>query len=57
LDLNSAFYDPKARAMRSNPLPDENPDDLAFAGDNFIRHSGDSLALAANQVKLGWDIL
>lgn len=55
LDLNSAFYDPKARAMRSNPLPDENPDDLAFAGDNFIRHSGDSLALAANQV-LCWEM-
>lgn len=35
---------------RSNPLPDENPEDLAFAGDNFARHSGDSLHLAQSQV-------
>ena len=37
LDLNSAHYDPKARSMRMNPLPDENPEDLVFAGDNFVR--------------------
>ena len=39
LDLNSAFYDPKSRSMRMNPLPNENPEDLAFAGDNFVRYS------------------
>eukprot|EP01041_Mallomonas_annulata_P010435 gene10435-21776_t len=55
LDLNSAFYDPKTRSMRSNPLPDENPEDLAFAGDNFVRHSGDALKLAATQV-LCWEM-
>lgn len=37
---DSAHYDPKARSMRANPFPNENPEDLAFAGDNFIRHTG-----------------
>ncbi len=55
LALDSAFYDPKSRSMRLNPLPDENPEDLAFAGDNFVRHSGDALKLAANQV-LCWEM-
>lgn len=55
LDLNSAFYDPKTRSMRMNPLPDENPEDLVYAGDNFVRHSGDALALAATQV-LCWEM-
>lgn len=55
LALDSAFYDPKSRSMRSNPLPDENPEDLAFAGDNFVRHSGDALKLAQNQV-LCWEM-
>lgn len=55
LDLNSAFYDPKARSMRSNPLPNENPEDLAFAGDNFVRYTGDALAMQATQV-LCWEM-
>eukprot|EP01038_Epipyxis_sp_PR26KG_P006676 gene6676-9159_t len=55
LALDSAFYDPKSRSMRLNPLPNENPEDLAFAGDNFVRHSGDALKLAANQV-LCWEM-
>lgn len=55
LDLNSAFYDPKTRSMRMNPLPDENPEDLVYAGDNFVRHSGDALAMAATQV-LCWEM-
>lgn len=55
LDLSSAFYDPKSRSMRMNPLPDENPEDLVYAGDNFVRHSGDALALAATQV-LCWEM-
>lgn len=42
LDPNSAYYDPKTRAMRDNPLPDDNPEDLVFAGDNFIRLVRDS---------------
>jgi pre-mRNA-processing factor SLU7 len=55
LDLNSAFYDPKTRSMRMNPLPDENPEDLVYAGDNFVRHTGDALAMAATQV-LCWEM-
>lgn len=55
LDLNSAFYDPKSRAMRANPLPNENPEDLAFAGDNFVRYTGDAVKLAQNQL-LCWEM-
>lgn len=55
LALDSAFYDPKSRAMRSNPTPNENPNDLVFAGDNFIRYSGDAVKLAQNQL-LCWEM-
>lgn len=78
LALDSAFYDPKSRSMRLNPLPDANPEDLVFAviiinlqsllyqfflknlllssqGDNFVRHTGDALKLATNQV-LCWEM-
>lgn len=55
LDLESAFYDPKARSMRDNPLPNRNPEDLVFAGDNFVRQSGDAVELAKTQV-LCWDM-
>ncbi len=41
--------------MRMNPFPNENPENLAFAGDNFVRYSGDALALAQTQV-LCWDM-
>jgi pre-mRNA-processing factor SLU7 len=41
--------------MRNNPLPNVNPEDLAFAGDNFIRHTGDAVKLAQNQV-LCWEM-
>ncbi|EGG23301.1 putative RNA splicing factor [Cavenderia fasciculata] len=40
LDLDSAFYEPKSRSMRDNPLP--NAGDIPFAGDNFTRASGDT---------------
>jgi len=55
LALDSAFYDPKSRAMRANPFPNENPEDLPFAGDNFVRYSGDAVKLAQNQV-LCWEM-
>mmetsp|Transcript_6709 Transcript_6709/g.11212 ORF Transcript_6709/g.11212 Transcript_6709/m.11212 type:complete len:613 (+) Transcript_6709:52-1890(+) len=55
LALDSAFYDPKSRAMRANPLPNENPEELAFAGDNFVRHGGDSVKMAKNQL-LCWEM-
>jgi pre-mRNA-processing factor SLU7 len=37
LDPNSAYYDPKTRSMRENPLPHLNPDELQYAGDNLLR--------------------
>lgn len=55
LSLDSAFYDPKSRSMRSNPFPNANPEDLPFAGDNFVRYSGDAVKLAQNQV-LCWEM-
>jgi pre-mRNA-processing factor SLU7 len=40
LDVNSAYYDPKSRAMRDDPNAVRNPTD--FKGDNFVRYTGDS---------------
>lgn len=42
LDPNSAYYDPKTRSMRDNPVPANNPDETDFAGENFVRYSGDT---------------
>lgn len=55
LDPNSAYYDPKSRAMRENPTPNVDPKDLLYAGDNFARATGDALELAATQV-FAWDV-
>jgi pre-mRNA-processing factor SLU7 len=55
LDLNSAFYDAKSRSMRSNPFPDQDPSQLPFAGDNFVRMSGDAIELARQQV-MCWEM-
>lgn len=55
LSLDSAHYDPKSHSMRMNPLPNENPEDLQYAGDNFVRHTGDALKLAQTQV-LCWEM-
>ena len=52
LDPNSAYYDPKSRSMRDNPNPEVNPDDLQFAGDNFVRYTGDAVDLADTQVRV-----
>ncbi|XP_049537724.1 pre-mRNA-splicing factor Slu7 [Anopheles darlingi] len=41
LDPNSAYYDPKTRSMRDNPNPNLKPEDTDFAGENFVRFSGD----------------
>lgn len=46
LDPNSAYYDPKSRAMRADPRPDINSEDKDFAGDNFVRCTGDVSKLA-----------
>ncbi|KAH8814755.1 pre-mRNA-splicing factor SLU7 [Flagelloscypha sp. PMI_526] len=42
LDANSAYYDPKTRSMRDAPLKDVAPEDAKFAGDNFLRYSGEA---------------
>eukprot|EP00871_Galdieria_phlegrea_P003464 jgi/Galph1/4118/GphlegSOOS_G2749.1 len=50
LDVNSAYYDPKSRSMRADPLPHIDPDDKDFAGDNFILYSGDTQRIAQVQL-------
>ena len=37
LDPDSAYYDPKTRAMRENPLPGTSADEVVYAGDNAYR--------------------
>eukprot|EP00933_Yihiella_yeosuensis_P024746 TRINITY_DN19187_c0_g1_i1.p1 TRINITY_DN19187_c0_g1~~TRINITY_DN19187_c0_g1_i1.p1 ORF type:complete len:682 (+),score=210.79 TRINITY_DN19187_c0_g1_i1:85-2130(+) len=55
LDVNSAYYDPKSRSMRDNPLK-HLPDDEqgAFRGDNFVRTAGDTKALTELTL-FAWD--
>ncbi|KDN45168.1 hypothetical protein RSAG8_05083, partial [Rhizoctonia solani AG-8 WAC10335] len=43
LDPDSAYYDPKTRSMRDNPSKNVNPEDAQFAGDNFLRNSGEAV--------------
>mmetsp|Transcript_7398 Transcript_7398/g.12482 ORF Transcript_7398/g.12482 Transcript_7398/m.12482 type:complete len:578 (-) Transcript_7398:72-1805(-) len=50
LDVSSAYYDPKTRSMRENPLPGTNPNEEVFAGDNFVRATGDASKLADLQL-------
>ena len=50
LDIDSAYYDPKTRSMRENPNQEEDPEKLTYAGDNFIRSSGDSKKVTELQV-------
>jgi pre-mRNA-processing factor SLU7 len=42
LDTNSAYYDPKTRSMREDPLPDSDPNEKFYEGDNQNRISGQS---------------
>lgn len=54
LDLDSAHYDPKTRAMRENPYAKSNkvaPD--TYAGENFVRYTGDTLDVLEVQ-KFSW---
>ncbi|PON31216.1 Pre-mRNA splicing Prp18-interacting factor [Parasponia andersonii] len=43
LDVNSAYYDPKTRSMREDPLPDADPNEKFYGGDNQFRMSGQAL--------------
>ena len=48
LDVNSAFYDPKTRSMRNNPLA--GTDDALEHSMNFVRSTGDARSLAGLQL-------
>ncbi|XP_013420500.1 pre-mRNA-splicing factor SLU7 [Lingula anatina] len=56
LDPNSAYYDPKTRSMRENPFKGTSKEaqEHLFAGDNFVRYSGDATNMAKNQM-FAWD--
>jgi len=56
LDVNSAYYDPKSRSMRQDPLAHLKDEEkgTAFRGDNFLRHSGDSKSLT-ELMCFAWD--
>eukprot|EP01137_Pigoraptor_chileana_P033117 Opistho-2@23549 len=56
LDPNSAYYDPKTRSMRENPYAEVGKDakEVMFAGDNFVRISGDTTKMAQMQM-FAWD--
>uniref|UniRef100_A0A3B4H9F2 Pre-mRNA-splicing factor SLU7 n=1 Tax=Pundamilia nyererei TaxID=303518 RepID=A0A3B4H9F2_9CICH len=57
LDPNSAYYDPKTRAMRENPYSNtgKNPDEVGYAGDNFVRYSGATISMAQTQL-FTWEV-
>lgn len=56
LDPDSAYYDPKTRSMRENPYRNtgKQAEELDFAGDNFVRHSGDTQKMASMQM-FAWE--
>ena len=47
LNPESAYYDPKSRSMRDNPTP--HIKDAVYAGDNFVRASGEVTKFAQFQ--------
>merc|ERR1719352_1046775 len=55
LDTNSAFYDPKTRSMRENPLGHLKEEEQAlFKGDNHLRQAGDVQGLKELE-RFAWD--
>uniref|UniRef100_A0A8C9V4U5 Pre-mRNA-splicing factor SLU7 n=1 Tax=Scleropages formosus TaxID=113540 RepID=A0A8C9V4U5_SCLFO len=56
LDPNSAYYDPKTRAMRENPYANTGkiPEEVGYAGDNFVRYTGDTITMAQTQL-FAWE--
>lgn len=56
LDPSSAHYDPKTRSMRSNPYQDtgKKPEEVDFAGENFVRFSGDTVSQSQAQ-SFAWE--
>eukprot|EP01060_Flectonema_neradi_P010713 TRINITY_DN1779_c3_g2_i1.p1 TRINITY_DN1779_c3_g2~~TRINITY_DN1779_c3_g2_i1.p1 ORF type:complete len:601 (+),score=143.71 TRINITY_DN1779_c3_g2_i1:40-1803(+) len=45
-DPATCYFDPKSRSLRGNPFPDKNPEDIDYAGDNFVLASGDTKKVA-----------
>lgn len=56
LDMSSAYYDPKTRSMRKNPYEatGQKEEDVEYAGDNFVRISGDTVNHAQSQM-FAWE--
>ncbi|KAJ1982318.1 mRNA splicing protein [Dimargaris xerosporica] len=54
LDPNSAHYDPKTRSMRDNPYKGQEASAVPFAGDNFVRYSGEASDMANLQL-FAWE--
>ncbi|XKL65694.1 hypothetical protein PGB90_009114 [Kerria lacca] len=54
LDPNSAFYDPKTRSMRDNPHKGKDPEEVDYAGENFVRFTGDTRKHAGAQL-FAWE--
>lgn len=56
LDPNSAYYDPKTRSMRDNPHDNSSlgDQDVDYAGENFVRFSGDTQKHAVAQL-FAWE--
>lgn len=56
LDISSAYYDPKTRSMRKNPYEatGKKEEEVEYAGDNFVRISGDTVNHAQSQM-FAWD--
>ena len=50
LDPESAYYDPKTRSMRENPNNDADLEKITYAGDNFVRMTGDATKVTDIQV-------
>ncbi|CAG8585594.1 1274_t:CDS:2 [Funneliformis caledonium] len=50
LDIDSAYYDPKTRSMRDNPNREVEESEAYYAGDNFVRYTGDAPKMANLQL-------
>ncbi|KAG6837494.1 hypothetical protein H0H93_008419 [Arthromyces matolae] len=50
LDPDSAYYDPKTRSMRDAPNKNVPAEEARFAGDNFLRYSGEAPAVQELQL-------
>ncbi|KAL5064897.1 hypothetical protein RYX36_026634 [Vicia faba] len=50
LDVTSAHYDPKTRFMRDDPLPEADPNEKFYLGDNQYRNSGQALEFKVSNI-------